>query len=63
MSTSSVPANSAPAGNWQGDLLVKLLVRDRREKAFTDFVESCKFYKWVKRPLCNEMGDHVITEV
>ncbi|CAG8485733.1 12339_t:CDS:10 [Ambispora leptoticha] len=27
-------------GNWQHDLLVKLLVRDRREKAFTDFVDS-----------------------
>ncbi|CAJ0906104.1 10688_t:CDS:10 [Entrophospora sp. SA101] len=32
--------NNVPAGKWQGDLLVKLLVRDRREKAFTDFVES-----------------------
>ncbi|CAI2173670.1 16579_t:CDS:10 [Funneliformis geosporum] len=32
--------SNIPAGNWQGDLLVKLLVRDRREKAFTDFVES-----------------------
>ncbi|CAG8500555.1 6832_t:CDS:10 [Funneliformis caledonium] len=35
--------SNIPAGNWQGDLLVKLLVRDRREKAFTDFVESWKF--------------------
>lgn len=34
-----------PPGNWQGDLMVKLLVRDRREKSFTEFVESCKLYE------------------
>ncbi|RHZ49966.1 hypothetical protein Glove_508g52 [Diversispora epigaea] len=33
----TIPSNN---GNWQGDLLVKLLLRDRREKAFTDFVNS-----------------------
>ncbi|CAG8739756.1 30093_t:CDS:10 [Gigaspora margarita] len=32
--------NNVAAGNWQGDLVVKLLLRDRREKAFKDFVES-----------------------
>ncbi|CAG8495395.1 18414_t:CDS:10 [Acaulospora morrowiae] len=43
MSTFSSPgfaANNASITTWQGDLLVKLLLRDRREKAFTDFVES-----------------------
>ncbi|CAG8566702.1 3551_t:CDS:10 [Ambispora gerdemannii] len=37
---SSNSVGTSNHGNWQHDLLVKLLVRDRREKAFTDFVES-----------------------
>jgi hypothetical protein len=32
-----------PQENWQQEFLVKLLLRDRREKAFSDFVEACRF--------------------
>ncbi|KAG9292434.1 hypothetical protein G9A89_015304 [Geosiphon pyriformis] len=37
---SSTSVAASHNGNWQHDLLIKLLMRDRREKAFTDFVES-----------------------
>ncbi|CAG8474153.1 5890_t:CDS:10 [Paraglomus brasilianum] len=39
-SINSSLSNVTPPENWQQELLVKLLVRDRREKAFSDFVEA-----------------------
>ncbi|CAG8549285.1 9087_t:CDS:10 [Paraglomus occultum] len=39
-STNSSSTSVAPPENWQQELLVKLLLRDQREKAFSDFVEA-----------------------
>ncbi|CAB4380336.1 unnamed protein product [Rhizophagus irregularis] len=66
-SPTGASANSTPAGNWQGDLLVKLLVRDRREKAFTDFVESYnslvqKLGKFAERNTALELSEKSATE-
>ncbi|CAG8816815.1 26871_t:CDS:2, partial [Racocetra persica] len=59
--------NNIAAGNWQGDLVVKLLLRDRREKAFKDFVESYnslvqKLGKFADRNAELELSEKTATE-
>ncbi|CAG8624864.1 2685_t:CDS:2 [Cetraspora pellucida] len=59
--------NNIAAGNWQGDLVVKLLLRDRREKAFKDFVESYnslvqKLGKFADRNVELELSEKTATE-
>ncbi|CAG8441748.1 16642_t:CDS:2 [Acaulospora colombiana] len=67
ISSAGFTINHASATNWQGDLLIKLQARDRREKAFTDFVDSYnslvqKLGKFAERNAELEISEKSATE-